>query len=31
MDVELPRDAHLPVFVEAVSNLDDVLDVRWSE
>jgi putative Mg2+ transporter-C (MgtC) family protein len=31
MDLQLPREAHPPVFVEAVSNLDDVLDVRWSE
>ncbi|HEY7206612.1 MAG TPA: MgtC/SapB family protein [Gaiellaceae bacterium] len=30
VDVELPREAELPRFVEAVSGLDNVLEVRWS-
>ncbi len=31
VDVELPADAHLPGFVEAVSELEDVLEVQWNE
>jgi putative Mg2+ transporter-C (MgtC) family protein len=31
MDLQLPREADPPVFVEAVANLADVLDVRWTE
>ena len=31
VDVELPADAHLPGFVEAVSELEDVFEVQWNE
>jgi putative Mg2+ transporter-C (MgtC) family protein len=31
IDVELPQEANLPRFVEAVAGLDHVLEVRWNE
>jgi putative Mg2+ transporter-C (MgtC) family protein len=31
IDVELPREAQLPSFVEALAELDDVLEVQWNE
>jgi putative Mg2+ transporter-C (MgtC) family protein len=30
VDVELPREAELPRFIEAVSGLDNVLEARWN-
>jgi putative Mg2+ transporter-C (MgtC) family protein len=31
VDVQLPREAELPRFVEGVSTLENVLEVRWNE
>ena len=31
VDVELPRDAHLPTFVQGVAEIEDVLEVEWNE